>query len=136
MRALPGPSVTAASSRSSGGLWAAGTPLLLPFAARGLVSAEMLSVCSSEGDSLGGAGSLVSPRRKEQVPGLSPSQGAEWQGWLTGRAMLGHECWAELLCDCCGNAAAASCCFAEGQGLLQQLMESPTQALLEGTAGR
>lgn len=50
--------------------------------------------------------------------------------------MLGHECWAQLLCDCCGNAAATSCCFAEGQGLLQQLVESPTQALLEGTVGR
>lgn len=50
--------------------------------------------------------------------------------------MLERECWAQLPYDWCGNAAAASCCFAEEQGLLQLLMESPTQALLEGTAGR
>lgn len=50
--------------------------------------------------------------------------------------MLRHGSWAQLRCDSCGNAAAASCCFAEGQGFLQQLMGSPTQALLEGTAGR
>lgn len=87
MRTLPGVGSAVASSRSSEGSGLPGS--LCPFPSRPEASsfAEMLSVCSSEGDSLGGTRSLVSPHGKEQVPGVSSLQGARVaRHWMRGLA--------------------------------------------------